>query len=174
MVELKPLMAAEVDKVIEFAKQPGVAEAIGWTRSEISPANVAAWMAPNTGFVAQRAYGIHLGGKLVGACTLNDIHPLHRKAVIGAMLVDKSLRTRALIVLRATRVLLNIAFNDLGLRRVEAKLFEGNDGIGAIAAKLPITIEGTQKDVFWAGGEFRSWTLISMLSDDWNGTVLPH
>ncbi len=66
----------------------------------------------------------------------------------------------------AVRVLVRTAFRDLGLHRVEARVFTANARSRRVAARSGFRYEGRLRDEVWKSGRWRSVLLYSCLASD--------
>lgn len=119
--------------------------------------------ARNNGFQA----GIWLKGKLVGAVRYNDINWTNKSTSLGGW-IDSSFEGKGLIT-RATRVLINYAFSELKLNRLEAHCHSGNSRSRAMAEKLGFTQEGVLRQSELHEGRFMDIVVYGLLASEWKG-----
>lgn len=67
----------------------------------------------------------------------------------------------------AVSLLLDYAFADRGLRRVEAEVFDGNDSSKRLLERLGFVHEGTARDARFSGGAFEDTHLYGLLAPEW-------
>lgn len=67
----------------------------------------------------------------------------------------------------AVSLLLEYAFNERGLHRVEAEVFEGNDSSERLLDRLGFVHEGTARDAHFARGEFKDTFQFGLLTSEW-------
>ena len=105
---------------------------------------------------------------LVGSCGLSSINERHRRAEIGYDLAPdhwgKGIATEAV-----TRVL-QFAFEELGLNRVEASVMSGNEAAERVLTRLGFQREGVLRQYKVSRGSARDYTLFSLLRDEWLAT----
>jgi len=96
------------------------------------------------------AYGILPNGETapVGLCGLVEVHAARRTATFGIFLLEERVRRRG-IGEAATRLVLDMAFNKLGLRRVVAITRFDNDAFHRLAAKIGFQKEGVLREYYW-------------------------
>ncbi|WP_136689874.1 GNAT family N-acetyltransferase [Halorhabdus amylolytica] len=58
------------------------------------------------------------------------------------------------------------AFRDLGLHRVEAKVFDGNDASRRVLEKIGFTHEGVHREATFSDGQFRDVHWYGVLADE--------
>lgn len=67
----------------------------------------------------------------------------------------------------AVSLVLEYAFTERGLRRVEADVFEGNDSSEQLLERLGFVHEGTARDARYTGGEFTDTYQYGLLAPEW-------
>jgi RimJ/RimL family protein N-acetyltransferase len=72
----------------------------------------------------------------------------------------------------AAALLLDYAFDELGLHRVEAETFGGNDTSRALLERLEFVHEGTSRECRIADGEYGDVHRFGLLEDEWTGAEL--
>ncbi|MFQ5796360.1 MAG: GNAT family N-acetyltransferase [Candidatus Bipolaricaulia bacterium] len=119
--------------------------------------------ANNNGFQA----GIWYQGKLVGVIGYHKIDWANRKTSIGYWL-GASFQGRGLVT-KACRGLVDYAFNELGLNRVEIHCATENKKSCAIPERLGFTQEGTIRQAERLYDHFVDHVVYRMLADEWAG-----
>ncbi|MEK4251698.1 GNAT family N-acetyltransferase [Paenibacillus sp. FSL W7-1287] len=118
--------------------------------------------ASNNGFQTAITYQ----GRIVGCIGLNGIAWGIRKTAIGYWLAadyqGKGMMTRS------CRALVNYAFNELKLNRVEIRAAEFNKKSRAIPEKLGFVQEGIVRQEGWQYDHFIDLVIYGMLAEDWN------
>jgi ribosomal-protein-serine acetyltransferase len=117
--------------------------------------------ANNNGFEA----GIWLEGKLVGEVSYDRIDWTNRIAEAGYSL-GPEFQGRG-IATRCTRALVDYAFDELKLNRVELRCAALNHKSRAIPERLGFTAETTQRQAWWLRDRFVDVVIYSMLADEW-------
>lgn len=117
--------------------------------------------ARNDGFVA----GIWFKGELAGIINLNYIHWFNRCTNIGYWL-GESFQGNG-IVTKACRALVNYAFQELDLHRIEIDPPAVNLKSCAVAERLGFTKEGIQRKKWVWHGQYVDGVFYSLLADDW-------
>ena len=117
--------------------------------------------ARNNGFQA----GIWLKGGLVGAVRYNDINWTNKSTSLGGW-IDSSFEGQGLIT-KATRALINYAFRELKLNRLEAHCHKENRRSRAMAEKLGFTEEGVLRQAEWSNERFVDVVVYGLLASDW-------
>jgi ribosomal-protein-serine acetyltransferase len=117
--------------------------------------------AENRGFQT----GILYRGELAGVIGFHEINWRSKNTSIGYWLAAKY-QGRG-IMTRACRALLDIAFCEYGLRRVEIRCAEGNLRSRAIPERLGFSKEGILKDAVFVGGRYHSIVVYGMTVEDY-------
>ena len=104
---------------------------------------------------------------LVGTISAMHLDPLDRAGEIGYWLAEEAQGKG--IVTRACRTLLDYAFNDRGMHRIQVRAATDNARSRAIPERLGFTYEGIQRQAEYAGGRFHDLAVYSMLAHEWKG-----
>ncbi len=114
---------------------------------------------------SRRLFGLWLDGALVGGTLFPTINARTGIAEIGVFLTATA-RGRG-IVTQAVRAMLDHAFDDLGMRRVEWRCSPVNQPSRAIPDKLGFTHEGTLRKVFKVRESYLDLEVWSLLREEW-------
>jgi ribosomal-protein-serine acetyltransferase len=109
--------------------------------------------------------GIVYRRELAGVIGLHYVNRQNRKTEIGYWLAER-FQGRG-IMTRCCRALVDYAFKELGLNRVEIRCALENTRSRAIPERLGFTQEGVQKDAEWLYDHFVDLVMYSMLAADW-------
>lgn len=93
------------------------------------------------------------GGRLVGSCQLLGISPTHRKAELQIRIAEADARGRGYGT-EAVELLLDFAFRDLNLHRVELTVLAGNEAAIKTYRGAGFTEEGTLRQAAYIDGRF--------------------
>jgi ribosomal-protein-serine acetyltransferase len=116
------------------------------------------------------AMGIVVGEMLAGVVTYDYIDWSNRAALIGFWL-GKSFEGRG-IVTRTCSALVDLAFNELGLNRVEISCAVENRRCSLVPERLGFRQEGVSRQREWLYDHFVDTVSYGMLASDWkNRTV---
>ena len=117
--------------------------------------------AENNGFLA----GIWYKGELVGGIVLRycdwNIRTTEAGYWLGEAYTGKGIATRA------TRKVVDYAFNDLGLKRVEIRCSTENMPSRAIAERLGFPLEGILRQAYHLNDDLIDVALYSVLASEW-------
>ena len=109
--------------------------------------------------------GIWKNGRLAGAIDLHDIDSESRKANVGYWL-GAEFQGRGLMT-KACRALVDYAFNELGLNRMEIRCAVQNKKSRAIPERLGFTQEGVIRQAEWLYDHYDDHVIYGMLAEDW-------
>jgi ribosomal-protein-serine acetyltransferase len=123
--------------------------------------------AANHGFAA----GIWKQDHYIGGMGTQKIDWMHRKVEIGYW-ISQSFQGQG-IVTDACRAVLDHAFDDWDLNRVEIRCAAGNTKSSAIAERLGFTLDGTLREGHLLHHRFHDLLVFGMLKTDWLSAKKP-
>ncbi len=94
------------------------------------------------------------GGKMIGTCGYTTFRPEHDCAEIGYVLNPRFWGRG--IATEAVRAVLNFAFRELDMNRVEAHFMEGNDRSFRVMQRCGMTFEGFLQQYMLVKGTYRT------------------
>ena len=103
--------------------------------------------------------------KIVGCIGLNRINAAHQKAEIGYWLSHGYQRKG--IITRACRQLINYAFDELKMNRIEILVAEKNRRSRSVAERLNFAQEGILKEYYRQHQVFLDMVIYAMLRKNW-------
>ena len=104
-------------------------------------------------------------GELLGISGLEAISPINRDAVI-AVFVNKSARRMGLAI-RATALLADFAFRQLGLNRITSYYRHDNHISRDLVTRLGCQVEGTMRQAWFTDGAFHDMVVVGVLREEW-------
>lgn len=110
-------------------------------------------------------YGLWWKGGLAGVAGLHSYSSDHDSAAIGYWL-DSGFEGKGLMT-RAVSRLLDYAFGELGLHRIELRAAVRNRPSRAIAERLGFRHEGTAKGALKLHGHYVDHAVYAMVTEDW-------
>lgn len=110
-------------------------------------------------------FGIRYRGVLAGSISLHAIDWNNSQASIGYYLSEK-LQGRG-ITIRTVKAVINHAFYELGLNRIEIRCGKDNDKSKAIPMKLGFYREGILRDGEFLNGNFHDLIVYGLLRREW-------
>ena len=109
--------------------------------------------------------GIWLKGKLVGVVGMDRIDWPNKTAEIGYWL-GKGQEGKGLVT-KCCRFLVEFAFMELKLNRLEIRCAPGNLRSRGIPERLGFTIEGRLKEAEWLYDHFEDHVFYALLAEEW-------
>lgn len=143
-------------------------EWLPWVDQMQTVANFAYYISDTKKRAAEKTdfgYAIIIEKNIVGRIGLHHINHQHRIAEIGYWLAD-GLQGRG-IISKSCKAIINHAFKELGLNRIEIKCGVGNDKSRAVAEKLLFKQEGILRQAELLNGKFIDLYLYALLKDEW-------
>ncbi|MEK4512077.1 GNAT family N-acetyltransferase [Paenibacillus sp. FSL K6-2524] len=110
--------------------------------------------------------GIFYKDKIAGCIGLHNIDWGNRKTTIGYWLGNEYQGLG--IMTKACKILIDYAFNELMLNRVEIRAAEFNMKSRAIPERLKFMNEGKVRQAEWLYDHFVDHVIFGMLKEDWN------
>lgn len=105
--------------------------------------------------------------KMIGGIGLYPIDTAHKKTSLGYWLSEDSQGKG--IMTDAVKKVIEYAFTELGLNRIEVSCAVGNTKSSAIPKKLGFVFEGISRDGNWLYDHFVDLENYSLLKKDWGG-----
>jgi len=102
----------------------------------------------------------------IGNVTLNRINWIHRTADTGLMIGEKDFWGKG-YAFEAWSLIIEYAFQRLGLRKIIAGSMDKNVASIAVLKKLGFKLEGTFRQEFLVDGEFRDAVRLGLLKEDY-------
>ncbi len=109
--------------------------------------------------------------KHVGNVTLNSINWIHRTADTGLMLGQKEFWGKG-YAFEAWRLLIEYAFQRLGLRKIVAGAVAENVASIVVLTKLGFKVEGTLRQEFFLDGEYRDGVRLGLLREEYGNYMV--
>jgi UDP-4-amino-4,6-dideoxy-N-acetyl-beta-L-altrosamine N-acetyltransferase len=103
----------------------------------------------------------------IGTIVLSQINMKHRKARTGISIFEHDYLGRGLGT-EAMQLLINFAFWELGLHRVELDVFEENVRAIRSYEKVGFKVEGMSRDCYFKDGRFINALIMSVLDTEWS------
>jgi RimJ/RimL family protein N-acetyltransferase len=165
-VELRELAdgdAEELHALIERNRE-GLARWLRWARGQ-TPAETVAFVQRakdkgRAGESVQRAVVVE--GRIVGMASLPRIDVENHSAEIGYWL-DEAHRGRG-VMAAALAALVELAFGDLSLNRLEIHTDVENERSRALARRLGFRYEGVLREAYWVGDRYSDDAVYSLLA----------
>jgi UDP-4-amino-4,6-dideoxy-N-acetyl-beta-L-altrosamine N-acetyltransferase len=165
MIELKPIGPEDKDRLRTWRNDPDVGRFM-YTTHEISAEEHERWFERQLSLDDREAFTILMDGDPVGAAFVSDIDRENRRAYWAFYLADP--RTRGRGVGSAVEVLvLNHAFDDLGLHKLCCEVLSFNEAVIAMHQKFGFQPQGVLREHFFRDGQWVDVHQLAMWADDW-------
>ena len=135
-----------------------------WIDTIRSAKNYRPWIEGRVGGNEYRLLIVYKGA-VVGATGISDLDSPNKAGEIGYWLAE-DMQGRG-IVTRTCHALLNDAFGELGMNRMQIRVATGNKKSLAIPERLGFQFEGVQRQAELVNGEYYDLALYSMLASEW-------
>jgi ribosomal-protein-serine acetyltransferase len=139
-----------------------------WVEATLTAADSAAFIRRSLDQQARQEAvvdGVFLEGRLAGVVSLVRVDLANRSAMIGYWLGEvqqgKGLMTRA------CQAMIDYAFGEMGLNRLEIKAAPGNSKSLAVAVRLGFSLEGVERQAAWLYDHFEDMVVYSLLRQEW-------
>jgi len=140
-----------------------------WLDVSVSPDDTRSFISRSLNKFAcgeELAAGIWDHGQIVGAISYNFIDHSNRIAHIGYWLASDHQGKG--VMTKACRAMIDHAFGDLRLNRVEIRCASGNMKSRAIPQRLGFQQEGVQRQAEWLYDHFVDLVIYGMLASEWS------
>lgn len=108
--------------------------------------------------------GIWYENKIIGVIHLTNIDRINKVAALGYC-IDENYQYKGIIT-ECSKIILNFAFKELNLHRIEIKTIKENLKSKAVAQRLSFKSEGVLRQSCYINNEFVDCELFSKLSTD--------
>lgn len=167
LVQLEPQDAEEIFAVV-CANRGHLGQWLPWVESTLAADDTRRFLeqvAANREEGKTAAYSLRLRGALAGLAGLHDIDPANGVAQIGYWLA-KPHEGQGWMT-RTVQALLGVAFDGLGLERIEIRCAAGNTRSQAIPRRLGFAYEGTLRSAQRLAGGRADVCIYSLLREEW-------
>ncbi|WDZ84158.1 GNAT family N-acetyltransferase [Micromonospora cathayae] len=168
---LEPWQAEEFAAFVERAR-PHLAPWLPWARSITDVAGARGFLtryADGQAGDIRRIYAIRSDGEMVGGTLFRVFDVDQGVCEIGVWLAPEA--SGQGLVTRAVRIMIDWAFRDRGMHRVEWRVVPHNEPSRAVARRLGMTREGVLRQSFLFGGERLDVEVWSLLAPEWPVTT---
>jgi ribosomal-protein-alanine N-acetyltransferase len=160
---LRWLTEADVDALFDIFSDPEVARYLAIPRHETRQDSERFLAVIHEGFRSSSLFqwGIEHAGRVIGTCTLGGLDWVNRRAEIGFSLRRASWGQG--LMSGALALLIDHAFNDLGLHRIEADVDPRNSASLRILDRLGFQREGYLRERYLKDGEAQDSVIFGLL-----------
>ena len=106
------------------------------------------------------------GDQLIGNCSLMQTDWRNRKAVLGIGIGDKAYWGKG-YGSEATALLMEYAFDELNLHRVELEVYDFNERARRAYEKVGFVHEGICREALFRDGAYHDIHIMGLLREDW-------
>ena len=160
-VVLRPPTSTDADEVVALvrANVDHLAPWMGWAHPDYGHDDYARWL-------AAEAVNFHIvrDGAIAGGIGLNRADPMNHSTAIGYWLAADAQGQG--IVTAAVRSLVDHAFGELDLHRLELRAAPDNVRSQAVAERCGFTFEGVAREAELVAGRFRDLRVYARLASD--------
>lgn len=166
-VNLRPLnKQTDLASCLRWLNDPDLTDMLG-TYLPITEPQESAWLDKKLNNENNISLAIETtGGRFIGIISLNRINWKDRCATTGSFIGDKALWGRG-YGSEAKMMLLNFAFNTLGLNRIESEVIEYNTRSQRCLEKCGYRFEGCRRKCVFKNGLFWNLLTYGILRDEW-------
>lgn len=167
-LSLRAMHPIDAEDMYDYARQGEVTEFLLW---EAHPS--VAYTKQYLGYIQSR-YALgdfydwavieHESRRMIGTCGFTRIDTVNNMAEIGYVL-NPDFWGRGYATEAVGRVI-EFAFSELGVHRVEARFMEGNQASLRVMEKLGMTFEGYHKDAIFVKGKYRTVGYCSLIKEE--------
>ena len=127
------------------------------------------WYQSYFGSAENCLFGIWVGERLVGYCSIEGLDRSNRKCELGVVVGEPG-RWRKGIGSSAILLLVKVAFTELGMHRVEALIQGDNVSSMRCFSRAGFHLDGRLRDAKCREGRFIDMLVYSILSEEWGST----
>jgi [ribosomal protein S5]-alanine N-acetyltransferase len=171
---LRPFALEDAPVVVELAGQREIADTTISVPHPYSEVQARDWISKQVGLATEGkeiSLAITVGGDLIGAVGLRDIHQEHWHAELGSWIGvpwwGKGYATEAALAV------LGFAFEQLELNRVHAHHMVRNPASGRVLQKIGMRKEGVLRQAVRKWGVFEDVVILAILREDWLKNTKP-
>lgn len=163
---LRPIRPDDVDHIMEWINDPEVTRNFAHMSAAITREQELAWLERVIASETDRLYAVEdEAGRYLGNAGVHKIYWPARNGRLGLVLGARDARGRGLGSM-AMRLLVELAFAELGLHKVWLVHYRDNHRMAHIAAKLGFVEEGVLRDEYFHAERFHDMVRWSLLEDE--------
>ena len=165
---LRALEASDVERVTVWMNDKETTRYLLTGRFPLTVADERAWIASNSGKPTDTVLAICRAedDQHIGNCGLHQISWVDRNAVLGIVIGDALDRGRGYAT-EVCQMLIDYAFVDLNLERVELSYMAGNDRAEKVYRKLGFVEEGRLRNKRYRDGAYLDEVVMAVLRSEW-------
>jgi len=143
---------------------------MSWVKPDHSEAEVKAWVDRSSAARVEKAglaFGIFRGDEFIGAIGM-DAFDYGPQATEFGYWIDAGEEGKG-IISRGTAALIDLAFNELDMNRVQIRCATANTRSAAVPERLGFVKEGVQRQAIIRDGKLYDFAIYGLLAAEWNG-----
>jgi diamine N-acetyltransferase len=165
-VRLRAVERADLPTFVQWFNDPLIQRRLGRVEP-LSLAEEERWFEALQRSKTDLVYAIVVGDDLVGNCGLHRIDWRHRGAQLGIVIGDDAYRGQGLGG-DAVRTLVEHAFTNLGLHRIDLEVLSDNEPAVRCYVRLGFVDEGVRREARYIDGAFRDLIMMRLLRPEWD------
>ena len=164
-VTLRPIEKEDIDKIVVWVNDPEVTQFLSMSLP-LNKMQEEEWHQNLTKKDKDIVLGIEVDGKLIGTMGIHNIDWVHRTAATGALIGEKSYWNKGYGT-DSKMIILNYAFNTLGLRKICSSVYEFNGRSLQYSMNCGYKVEGRRKKQLFAKGRYWDEIMLGLFKKDW-------
>lgn len=166
-VYLRPLDRDDVDDLLQWIHDPEITATLTF-RWPLSRAQEEVYIDDIYAGQKEMTLGIALreDNRLIGAIGLHAVDTIHRRATFG-LFIGETVEWGKGYGTAATKLMIEVAFGRLNLRRLELDVYSYNAAARRIYEKLGFQLEGTRRQHIYWQGAYHDVHLMALLRDEY-------
>ncbi len=170
-VTLRPLREDDLAQLAAWRNDPRVHPHF-FSDARVDPARQAEWLASVRADPARRFFAVEADGAFAGTISLERLDPRNKSGELGNMLIDPDRQGRGLGRAAVER-LLEHAFGEAGLERVELRVFAENAAAIRLYEACGFRGEGIERGAVFKEGRRRDVLRMGVLKTDQRNHASP-
>lgn len=169
-IELRPYVETDAEELFAAVREnyEHLRPFLHWVTSDYSLENAKQFIEQSQKAAAEKlreGYGIFYQNKLIGSVGFINFSWDSRRTEIGYWIAKKSEGKG--IITRACKALINYAFNELDMNRIEIRCATENVRSRAVPERLGFQLEGVLRQTIWRRTRFYDIAIYGLLKEDW-------
>ena len=166
-IRLTPIDEISIDLLKTWHNDVHIKAAIMGFRFPIQSKSIEDWLESNRkdNGINRVSFGIKANDQPVGIVSLNDIDYINSRAMLGLYIGSKSENNKGIGTTAAT-IILDFAFNGIGLNRVGLEVINNNLNAIRVYTKIGFVKEGTKRKYYFSNGKYLDVNCMSILRSE--------
>jgi len=166
-IKLSPIDEVDIDLLKKWQNDVNVKYPLMGFRFPLQKKSVEDWLEDlrKSNGLNRVVYGIKIKTNAIGVVSLHDIDFVNRNAMFGIYVAEKQQKDKGAGT-RAIILILDFAFNAMGLNRVGLEVLKSNKNAIHLYNKMGFVREGTKRNAFFTDGSFVDVEVMSILKSE--------